>query len=66
MVPEIVERRWYHFLFRHRTTLLKGLLLLRGGPQIMIITTPWYARATLRPQDALGSRRAAACEPLLR
>src|SRR5205823_3438588 len=37
MLPEIVERRWYHFLFRHRNTVLKGLLLLRGGPQIMII-----------------------------
>jgi hypothetical protein len=42
MIPEIVERRWYHFFFRHRTTLLKALLLLRGGPRIVLITTPWY------------------------
>lgn len=42
MIPEIVERRWFHFLFRHRTTLLKALLLLRGGPRIILITTPWY------------------------
>jgi amino acid transporter len=42
MIPEVVERRWYHFLFRHRTTLLKGLLLLRGGPRIAIISIPWY------------------------
>lgn len=42
MIPEVVERRWYHFLFRHRTTFLKALLLLRGGPRIVIITTPWY------------------------
>lgn len=42
MIPEIVERRWYHFFFRHRTTLLKALLLLRGGPRIALITTPWY------------------------
>jgi amino acid transporter len=42
MIPELVEKRWYHFIFRHRVTLLKGLLLLRGGRQILIITTPWY------------------------
>jgi hypothetical protein len=57
-VPEIVERRWYNFFFRHRTTLLKGLLLLRGGPRIVIITTPWYPRDALRSQDSLGSCRA--------
>ena len=44
MLPEVVERRWYHFIFRHRNTVLKGLLLLKGGPQIMIVTTPWYLR----------------------
>lgn len=42
MLPEMVERRWYHFLFRHRSTFLKALLLLRGGPRIALITTPWY------------------------
>jgi hypothetical protein len=44
MVPELVEKRWYHFLFRHRATLLKGLLLMEGGPQIFIINTPWYVQ----------------------
>ncbi|PTY07085.1 APC family permease [Opitutaceae bacterium EW11] len=42
MLPEVVERRWYHFLFRHRATFLKALLLMRGGPRIALITTPWY------------------------
>ncbi|MBV9108472.1 MAG: APC family permease [Gemmatimonadetes bacterium] len=42
-VPELVERRWWHFLLHsHRATLLKGLLLLRGGPQVVIINTPWH------------------------
>jgi len=42
-VPELVERRWYHFLLHsHRATMLKGLLLLRGGPQVVIINTPWH------------------------
>lgn len=43
LVPELVERRWYHFLLHsHRATLLKGLLLLRGGSQVVIINTPWH------------------------
>lgn len=50
MIPEIVERRWYHFLFRHRTTLLKGLLLLRGGPRIAVISTPWYVNDAIAAQ----------------
>jgi amino acid transporter len=45
LVPELIERRWYHFLLRgHRSTFLKGLLLLRGGPQVVVINTPWYLR----------------------
>jgi amino acid transporter len=45
LVPERIERRWYHFLLRsHRATFLKGLLLLRGGPQVVVINTPWYLR----------------------
>lgn len=42
IIPEIARRRWYHFLVSHRATLLKTLLLLRGGPQIVVINTPWY------------------------
>lgn len=48
VVPELVERRWYNWLLHsHRATLLKGLLLLRGGPRVLVINTPWY----LRDQD---------------
>lgn len=51
-VPEMVERRWYHFLLHsHRATILKGMLLLRGGPQVVIINTPWH----LRDADPLPS-----------
>jgi amino acid transporter len=43
LVPELIEPRWYHFLLRsHRSTVLKGLLLLRGGPQVIVINAPWY------------------------
>ncbi|HVX38547.1 MAG TPA: APC family permease [Gemmatimonadaceae bacterium] len=45
LVPELVERRWYHWLLHgHRPTLLKGLLLLRGGPRVIVINAPWYLR----------------------
>jgi amino acid transporter len=42
MIPELVEKRWYHFLFRHRATWLKGLILMKGWPQTFVINTPWY------------------------
>jgi amino acid transporter len=45
IIPELVERRWYHFLLHRRTTLLKRLLLMNGGPQIVIISQPWYRKA---------------------
>jgi len=45
IVPELVERRWYHaFLHTHASSVLKALLLYRGGPQIVIVSTPWYLR----------------------
>jgi amino acid transporter len=42
MVPELVERRWYQFFARHRATVLKGLLLMRGDRHVVIINSPWY------------------------
>jgi amino acid transporter len=54
IVPELVEKRWYHFLFRHRATWLKGLLLLRGGPRVVIITAPWYVEESLGNEPFSG------------
>jgi hypothetical protein len=53
MIPEMVDRRWWHFLFRHRATFLKALLLLRTGPRISVISVPWYADG---PADQGGPR----------
>lgn len=45
VVPELVQRRWYHlFLHSHRATLLKALLFWRGGPRVIVINAPWYLR----------------------
>ena len=61
LVPELVQHRWYHlFLHSHTATLLKALLLFRGGPQVAVINTPWYLTRALRfrPAPARGPRTA--------
>ena len=43
VVPERYDARWYQRLLGgHRSTLLKALLLLRGGPRVIVINTPWH------------------------
>ena len=43
LIPELVQRRWYQFVVSHRALHLKAQLLLRGGPQVSVMSTPWYA-----------------------
>ena len=46
LVPELVERHWYHHLFHNkRASVLKALLLLRGNQRIVVINVPWYLDA---------------------
>ncbi len=52
MIPEVVEKKWYQFLARHRTTFLKGLVLLEGGPQTVIITVPYYVELNQKAGSA--------------
>jgi len=43
LIPELVERRWYHyFLHNQRGEWLKALLLLKGDQRIIVINVPWY------------------------
>ena len=43
LIPELVERHWYHHLFHNkRASVLKTLLLLRGNQRIIVINVPWY------------------------
>ena len=43
VVPELVERRWYHhILHNQRAAMLKALLFLRGTKRMMVINVPWY------------------------
>jgi amino acid transporter len=46
VIPEMVERHWYHyFLHNQRAELLKAVLLLRGNARINIISVPWHLEA---------------------
>jgi len=45
IVPELVERHWYHYpLHNQRAELLKALLLIRGSRNIVLINVPWYIK----------------------
>ena len=43
VVPELVAAHWYQYLLHnHRSTALKGLLLMQGNKQVVVINVPWY------------------------
>ncbi|MGO9709366.1 MAG: APC family permease [Polyangiaceae bacterium] len=44
-VPDLVVNHWYHaILHNNRGTLLRGLLRLRGGPRVVVVSTPFYLK----------------------
>lgn len=46
LIPELVERHWYHHILHNkRAAVLKGLLLLKGNHRIVVINVPWYLEA---------------------
>ena len=46
VIPELVEKHWYHYpLHNQRAELLKAFLLLNGSKQIVLINVPWYIEA---------------------
>jgi hypothetical protein len=45
MIPELVERRWYHyFLHTQRAALLKARLLMVGNDRISVLNLPWHLK----------------------
>jgi amino acid transporter len=48
LIPELVQRRWYQFLLNHRAWRLRARLLLDGGPQVSVMSTPWYSEPRRR------------------
>ena len=56
VIPELVERRWYQFLLhRQSASVLKALLVLRGSPELVVVSVPWYLR-DWRPERTWLSR----------
>jgi amino acid transporter len=45
IVPELVERRWYHTILQsHMASMIKAMLLFRGGPRVVVVSAPWYEK----------------------
>jgi amino acid transporter len=43
ILPELVQRRWYHHLLHNkRASVLKAMLLVKGNARIVVINVPWY------------------------
>jgi hypothetical protein len=43
LIPEVVERHWYHyFLHNQRAAVLKALLFVRGNQRLNVVNIPWY------------------------
>jgi amino acid transporter len=43
LIPELIERQWYHyFLHNQRAAVLKALLFVKGNRHINVINVPWY------------------------
>jgi hypothetical protein len=46
IVPELVERHWYHYpLHNKRAEILKWFILFKGNERIVLVNVPWYIRA---------------------
>jgi amino acid transporter len=45
LIPNLVERKWYHrFLHNQRGVLMTGLLFARGSKRTVVIYVPWYLK----------------------
>jgi amino acid transporter len=45
VVPELVERRWYHYFLHNQTAAaIKGYLYFSGLERVAVVNVPWYIR----------------------
>jgi len=45
VIPDLIAFRWYHALLHNqRGTILRALLRLRGGPRVIVVSTPLQLR----------------------
>jgi amino acid transporter len=46
LIPELVERHWYHyFLHNQRAEWLRALLLAKGNQRVFLVNVPWYTNS---------------------
>jgi len=46
VIPELVERRWFHWLLHtQRAEILKGRLLMEGQDRISVLNIAWYEKS---------------------
>ena len=46
VIPELVEKRWYHYvLHNQRAAVLKAMLYFLGSKNIIVVNVPWYLEA---------------------
>jgi amino acid transporter len=52
VIPELVERRWYHFLLHNQTAaVIKGYLYFSGMERVAVVNVPWYLRGDEEQQQ---------------
>jgi hypothetical protein len=45
VVPELVERRWYHYFLHNQTAaIIKGYLYFSGPERVSVLNVSWYCR----------------------
>lgn len=45
VVPELVERHWYHYFLHNQTAaVIKGYLYFSGLERVAVVNVPWYLR----------------------
>jgi amino acid transporter len=46
LIPELVERHWFHyFLHNQRAEVLRALLLAKGSQRMILVSVPWHIMA---------------------
>jgi amino acid transporter len=46
IIPELVEKHWYHYpLHNQRAEIMKAFLLIHGSKDVVLINVPWYLKA---------------------
>lgn len=54
VVPELVERRWYHYFLHNQTAaVIKGYLYFSGLERVTVVNVPWYLKVSEGPRNEL-------------